>query len=343
MPETAQRFGLTFPPGFDTVMSIGDEERSSQDYSATYRGNEFVKLAALLDEQNIRIHLDARDMESAIRMLVDSFRDRLAGLDPDRVCERLLEAESNLPVPLGHDVRIPHARIGGIDQILMAVGTSAEGIPLVSDQNLRVHLVFVIITPKTQAAVMLQTLSAIARLVQNNENRKALVSTTSPARFLRILEESGIEVKKAIIAADLMCAAPALLTPEMTLNQAVDALGNSREEGLPVVESGTGEIVGELSARKILEIGLPKYMKLISDPTVLSDFEPFEAYYRKEDDLTVRDVLFSDVLRLAPETPVEIVAHEMLSHRCGRAYVVRDRKLLGVVYRKDIIRKVLML
>ena len=50
-----------------------------------------------------------------------------------------------------------------------------------------------------------------------------------------------------------------------------------------------------------------------------------------------------NALRLAPYTPAEIVAHEMLTQRSERAYVVQDKKLVGVVYRKDIVRKVLNL
>jgi CBS domain-containing protein len=43
------------------------------------------------------------------------------------------------------------------------------------------------------------------------------------------------------------------------------------------------------------------------------------------------------------ETPVEIVAHEMITKHSQRAYVVKDDKLLGIIYRKDIVRKVLYL
>ena len=50
-----------------------------------------------------------------------------------------------------------------------------------------------------------------------------------------------------------------------------------------------------------------------------------------------------EILRLAPETPVEIVAHEMVTQKCERAYIVEEKKLIGVVYRKDIVRKVLNL
>jgi len=104
-----------------------------------------------------------------------------------------------------------------------------------------------------------------------------------------------------------------------------------------------GGLLGEISARKVVELGLPRYMNLITDATVLSEFEPFEAFYKKEDKVLVEEIMFEDVLRLAPGTPVEILAHEMLTKRCQRAYITDDTKLLGIVYRKDIVRRVLNL
>lgn len=299
-----------------------------------------MKLATLFSEENILIHMDAVSLEDAIQKLVQSFGRHLGRLNPAAVSERLIEVENSLPVPPEYGVRIPHARLGGIEQLFMAVGTSQEGIPVSEDSDERVHLIFVILTPKLQSSLMLQTMASIARLVLNEEHRKALMSTTSPQRVLRILEETGIEVKRAVIAGDLMNPLEYPARPDMTLRQVVAAMVQSREEGIPVI-SEEGELLGDISTRMVIEVGLPKYMNLVSNPRVLSEFEPFEAFYRKEDSILAGEIMKPDVLRLAPDTPVEIMAHEMVAKKSERAYVVEDKKLLGVVYRKDIVRKVL--
>jgi len=301
-----------------------------------------VKLASLFSEENILIHMEAAGLGDAIRRLVESFGDGLGRLNAETVCERLIQGEESLPIPPGHGVRIPHARLAGLDRLLLAIGTSQEGIPATADSKERVNLIFLVLTPKMQSTLMLQTMASIARLVLNEENRRALISTTSPQRVLRILEETGIEIKKAVIAANLMNPVEFSVTPNMTLRQVVRVLAECREEGVPVV-SAEGELLGDISTRMVIEIGLPKYMNLISNPNVLSEFEPFEAFYKKEDSLTAEEVMNREILRLAPETPVEIVAHEMLTKYCERAYIVKDKKPIGIVYRKDIVRKVLFL
>jgi nitrogen PTS system EIIA component len=301
-----------------------------------------VKLASLFSEDNILIHLEAENLADAIRQIVESFGDALGKLNPETVCERLIQGEESLPVPPGLGVRIPHARLAGVDRLLLAVGTSQEGIPVFANSDERANLIFVILTPKLQSTLMLQTMSSIARLVLNEENRRALIATKSPQRVLRILEETGIEVKKAVVAASLMNPVEHSVAPGMTLREVTRVLAECREEGVPVV-SAEGELLGDISTRTLIEVGLPKYMNLITNPSVLSEFEPFEAFYKKEDAITAEEVMNREILRLAPETPVEIVAHEMLTKYCERAYVVNEKKLAGVVYRKDIVRKVLFL
>ena len=105
----------------------------------------------------------------------------------------------------------------------------------------------------------------------------------------------------------------------------------------------SGDLKGEISSRILIEIGLPKYMNLITNPKILSDFQPFETFYKREDSTTAEEVMATDLLRISPETPVEIVAHEMITKRAQRGYVVKDNRFVGIVYRKDIVRKVLCL
>lgn len=301
-----------------------------------------MKLAALYNENNVLIHMDAPDMDEAIHQLVNAVADQLGRLTPEAVSEILIKTEEEIALGLGHGIRIPHARIGGITRLITAIGTSQEGIPLKPYSKERAHLIFLILTPKTQSTLMLQTMASIARLVSNEENRRALISTKTSQRIVHILEESGIEVRKAIVASDLITPFEYTVTPEMTLRQVVQVMVNCREEGIPVINA-EGEFLGDLSTRNVIEVGLPKYMNLIANPTILTEFEPFEAFYKKEDTLKAGEITNTNILKLPPETPVEIVAHEMIARRCERAYIVDEKKLLGIVYRKDIVRKVLNL
>ena len=163
-----------------------------------------MKLAALFREENILIHMGSASIEEAIRELLGSLGDELGQLDQEKVLQRLMQIEMGLPVAPGHGVRMPHARIAGVDRLLLALGTSQAGFQVAPDRDEKVSLVFLILAPKTQSTELLQTMASIARLMHSVEDRRALVNTTTAARALRILEESGIEIRKAIAASDLM-------------------------------------------------------------------------------------------------------------------------------------------
>jgi len=197
-----------------------------------------VKLATLFKEHTILINMDPCPLEGAISALVDTVEDGLGGLDKGEVCKALLETESALPMPPGHGIRIPHARLAGLENILMALATSREGFLAGPEDEERVHLVFLILAPKAATSTILQAMASIARLTHSAESRKALVSTTSPVRLLRILEETGIDVRKAVVAADLMNPIDYAAAPGMTLREGVDKLAASHEEGVPVLDGG---------------------------------------------------------------------------------------------------------
>lgn len=301
-----------------------------------------MKLAALFEESHMLIHAEARDFAQAVEQLVQSVAEHLGPNDPGELAREMVEAELALPLPPGHGVRIPHRRLPGVGRLVLALATSEEGWCVSEESDERVHLVFLILTPRNQSTVMLQAMSSIARFVQKEANRQALVSTRSPGRALRIMEESGIEVKKAILASDLMNAPAPSVSPEASLRQVVEGLVRCGEEGLAVVDD-EDRLVGDISTRLVIEVGLPRYMNLMSNPSMLSEFEPFEAFYHREDSMRAEEIMNRDFVRLEPDTPVEIVAHEMITKQCERAYVVAEEALVGVVYRKDIVRKVLYL
>jgi len=84
-------------------------------------------------------------------------------------------------------------------------------------------------------------------------------------------------------------------------------------------------------------------MDLVENPSVLSNVEPFEQFFKKERCLKVSDVARKETMVVDPDTPVVQIAHRMLTEKRRRAYVVRDGKLVGFISRKDIVTKVLTL
>jgi PTS system nitrogen regulatory IIA component len=167
-----------------------------------------------------------------------------------------------------------------------------------------------------------------------------MLRVKSPARLLRFIEESGIDVKKTLVAADIMQPVTHTVRIDTVLARAVDVLVAAPDEGIPVLD-GHGRLAGELTSRELLKLGMPKYLDLIVNPAMLESFEPFENFFKHENTMTVREVCRRDIVTVPPGAPVVQVTHLMMTRQKRRVYVVDQHELRGVIYRKDIIARVL--
>ncbi|OPZ15761.1 MAG: PTS system fructose-specific EIIABC component [candidate division BRC1 bacterium ADurb.BinA364] len=301
-----------------------------------------MKLYSLLSEERIRLNLAAATLEDAIEEILAPVGRLLEPVGVDKIKATLLERERNLSTSILEGVCLPHARIDGLQDFFLAIGVSPQGIPPADDSQGLIHLIFVILTPLTKNTLMLQTLAAVARLISSAQTRGVLLNVKTPARVLKIVEESGVDVKRTLCANDIMNPVDSFATPDMPLTRAMDLLVDSMDEGLPVLDA-EGALQGELASSDIIALGLPKYMDLMENPALLRNVEPFEQFFQRERYLKVADLARKDVVVFKPDTPVVQIAHAMISEKRRRAYVVRDGKLVGTICRKDIVTKVLML
>ena len=89
-----------------------------------------MKLSEILNEDEIKVNLEAEDKFEAIEELIDllisehevSLRDR------DNIIEVVFQREKSVSTGVGGGMAIPHGTVDCIDEIVGAVGISANGI-----------------------------------------------------------------------------------------------------------------------------------------------------------------------------------------------------------------------
>jgi nitrogen PTS system EIIA component len=252
----------------------------------------------------------------------------------------LIEREQLHPTFLVDQICVPHARLPWLDRFLLGLVVPQKPFAHSVAGEPEVKAMFMILAPQNKNAMMLQTLAAIARLLKSRDLRLALTKTTSSSRLIRQIEETGIDVKKTLVAADVMVPITHKVTINTILAHAVDVLVDAEDEGLPVLTE-QGRLVGELTSREVLAVGMPKYVDLLANPVMLENFEPFENFFQHENSLKVRELCRRDIITVPPTAPIVQVTHLMMTKQKRRIYVVEDGTLLGVILRKNIIAKVL--
>jgi CBS domain-containing protein len=140
-------------------------------------------------------------------------------------------------------------------------------------------------------------------------------------------------------ARDVMATALVLARPDMTVRDAAKALSSNRISGMPVVDAG-GKLVGMVTEGDLLgrpELGANTNHRIGLLEFLTSTQELAREYVKTHSNL-VCDVMTSDVVAVAEETPLGEIAELMEKHRIKRIPVLRNAELKGLVSRSDVIR-----
>jgi mannitol/fructose-specific phosphotransferase system IIA component (Ntr-type) len=130
-------------------------------------------------------NLSSHDKFDAIRELIHK-APVFAGLGcRDRLEEAVVQREKILSTSLGRGVAVAHGTTDMIDHIVIALGISQAGIDFDSFDHTPVHLLFVITNPPGSQMEYLVALSAVTRLVRDEEFRKTLIAS-APAREIEL-------------------------------------------------------------------------------------------------------------------------------------------------------------
>ena len=119
-------------------------------------------------------------------------------------------------------------------------------------------------------------------------------------------------------AADVMSKRVITVSSSATVEDAIRTLVDNCISGAPVVD-GDGELVGIITEFQLLEV--------VYDPDVKAD---------RVEELITRDVLTVDESALLSR-----IAGLMISHRIRRLPVVRGKKVVGIIARRDLLRYML--
>ncbi|MDP8248201.1 MAG: PTS sugar transporter subunit IIA [Candidatus Tritonobacter lacicola] len=300
-----------------------------------------MKLSSLLQEGLIIPNLAGKDGGKILEEMVDCLLRRGAvGADRNTILKTLRDREALGSTAAGHGVAFPHARIEGLKDVLVVLGISHKGVDFRAPDGRQVKIFALVLTSKTESTIYLRTLAAFAKLFSDNRHREKILSLQSARRIIEYIASTGIAVKERLTAKDIMTTDVVTISPEETLKTAIDRLFKHNLTGLPVIDN-SGHIIGELTGRDIIKIGLPEYFSMIRNVAFLPDYEPFVNLLKDEGNIPVKKAMHTDIVTVSEDSSIIEIAYKMVHERVRRVHVLRDGKLAGIIMRKDLIRKVI--
>ncbi len=144
----------------------------------------------LVDSRLVFAELPGATREDALREL--SARIGALGLvpDPDALVARLLEREKLGCTGLGGGIAIPHCKLPDLDDVVIAVATTAVLIDFGAPDGIPVRVLFLVASPSYAAAAHLQALARISRLLRTPGVADALREASSVERLRDVLREA---------------------------------------------------------------------------------------------------------------------------------------------------------
>ncbi len=152
---------------------------------------EKLSVASILNPDCVKVPLKAKSKGEAIWELIRALKTTGYIENPGEVLEIILERERQGGTALGDGIAILHGRIPNISKPAVALGLlpDDEGIVFGGMGDLRVNIIFMVISPSKSPEQHLQILAAIAKLLAAQDVRTRLRRAKDESEAMEIIKE----------------------------------------------------------------------------------------------------------------------------------------------------------
>lgn len=146
-----------------------------------------MKISELLNPKAIVADLQARDKDRALAELTDALVACEASLERAEVIAVLQEREKLGSTGIGDGVAIPHGKLAGIPELMLAFGKSSTGVDFESMDGRPAHLFFLLVAPEESVGVHLKTLARISKLLKDPTVRQKLLDASDSETIYQVI------------------------------------------------------------------------------------------------------------------------------------------------------------
>jgi PTS system nitrogen regulatory IIA component len=152
-----------------------------------------MKITDMLKREFVLEQLKAGNKRDALAELAGVFTQGRIRVDSEAMLHVLLERERLGSTGIGDGIAIPHGKLPGLEEMVVAFGRSREGIAFEAMDGKPVHLFFLLMAPENSAGQHLKALAKISRMLKDANFRKNLLEAKMHEDLFRIIVEKDDE------------------------------------------------------------------------------------------------------------------------------------------------------
>ncbi len=301
-----------------------------------------MHLATLLDPGLIFFNVEGNDRETIYNHLVSLMAKTISlPYPPGQVVSDIIAREDSIDVVYERGFAYPHMRYPQLLDLNLVIGVLKKPVLLKdNDRDPARFIVCSLVSPET-SVIYLKVLAAFSRyFISSPDALEKLIAAGSPKEMIDFLLEKNIEVKHTLCAEDVMLRNVRTVKPSDSVSVALDIFAKEKVEAIPVVDEG-GLFQGIISPELIIRKAIPDFIMRLENLNFLSNFEPFEAVLREEQNTLVKDVMDPVDNTIHPHTPLIQFTMRLLKEKENILFVVHEGKLAGTVSFVELVSNVL--
>jgi len=297
-----------------------------------------LTFSSFFSPDDIICNTDITDRDTLIRKMLELLALNYGIGNVNKAFQAVIAREEDDSTVLASCLALPHARIDAIAQLRVAVATSPKGVKF--DGKLNINLIVLILVPKDQPSLYLQALSSLAVICKMKKELGNVAAMKTAEEIWRFFDRGGVILPDYVCARDIMSTVTIKLKENDTLEKAIDLFIKHSLIDIPVVDKD-GDLVGVVAAQELLRVCLPDYILWMDDLSPILHFEPFANVLHNEGITWLTEIMSQDYAVISDSAPAIAVAQEMAKKKTQQAYVLRDKKLVGVVTLPQFLNKIL--
>ncbi|MBU2053864.1 MAG: PTS sugar transporter subunit IIA [Proteobacteria bacterium] len=152
-----------------------------------------MKITEILKKEFILEELKATSKREVLVELAGAFAKGKLEFDSDAMLHVLLEREKLGSTGIGDGIAIPHGKLAGLEEMVVAFGRSREGVDFEAMDGKPAHLFFLLMAPENSVGQHLKALAKISRMLKDEAFRKKLLAAKECDELFQAVAEKDDE------------------------------------------------------------------------------------------------------------------------------------------------------
>ena len=241
---------------------------------------------------------------------------------------------------LGSDAVLLHIRLDGMDGARIALCTLAE--PIAWTDGGEASFVALLVAPRERPVQSIRFFRQLETLLSDPAAHGYIYGSTDAEALAAWLDKRLLAAEGILTAADVMRPATGLYHGDLPLPRLAQLMAQRSHDAAGITDSD-GRFLGVVTADMIFTMGMPDFFRQLESVAFLPEFDPFERYFARGQQMTAADILSDDATVVSRETSVLEVVFALAVKKQPKVFVVEDGILLGVIDRIRVIDRILEL